>query len=116
MAATARLTVLLEPAEKAVIQSHARAARISTGEYVKRAVTAYDTFTELDAETMIQLEAYLVLLDSSTKKMSAQIDAMTTKIDHSLDPTREAEMRARAEQEICDLDLSGIIKIFGTQT
>lgn len=114
MASTARVTVLFEPAEKAALQTHAAAARISTGEYIKRAVSAYDpAIADMNPATMAQLEAYLELLDAATKTMSAQIDASIAKIDHALDPARETEARARITQEVRAMDLTGVAAMFG---
>lgn len=115
MAATARVTVLFEPAEKTALQTHAAAARISTGEYIKRAVSAYDADAEaeLSPAAMSQFEAYAGLIESATKMMSEQIDASVARIDHALDPAREVEMRARIEQEVRGMDLSGVAALFG---
>lgn len=113
MAATARVTVLFDPAEKAALQSHAAAAKISTGEYIKRAVSAYDADVMPDAETMAQLEAYAELLESAAKTMGAQIDASIAKIDRMLDPTFIAEERARIEREVAEMDLTGVRERLG---
>ncbi len=114
MAATARVTVLFDPAEKAALQSHALAARISTGEYIKRAVTAYEMYeeVELTPDVMAQLETYAELLNSATRTMNAQLDATIARIDYTLDPAREDEIRARVTREIAGMDLDGVADLF----
>nr|WP_295660534.1 hypothetical protein [Polymorphobacter sp.] len=114
MAATARVTVLFDPVEKAALQSHALAARISTGEYIKRAVTAYEAYeeSELTPEALGQLEIYADLLQSATRTMNAQLDATIARIDYSLDPAREDKIRARVTREIAEMDLDGVADLF----
>ncbi|UAJ10767.1 hypothetical protein [Polymorphobacter megasporae] len=114
MAATARVTVLFDPAEKAALQSHALAARISTGEYIKRAVSAYEMYeeVELTPDVMAQLETYAELLNSATRTMNAQLDATIARIDYALDPAREDEIRARVTREIAGMDLDGVADLF----
>lgn len=113
MASTARVTILFEEAEKAALQSRARAAHTSTGEYIKRAVTAYDADTTPDAQTIAELEAMADLLDAATKQMGAQLDASIAKLDRYLDPAREAAQRDRIEREVRAMDLNGVTAMLG---
>lgn len=113
MAATARATVLFDPAEKAALEVRARAAHTSTGEFIKRAVAAYDPENTVDPVTMAQIEAYVELVGSAVKTMNSQLDASIAKIDRILDPVFIAEERLRIENEVAQLDVTAIRERLG---
>ena len=63
MAATARIPVLMSRAEKAALAKKAKAARLTMGEYLRRAADAYDPFAE---------EAHLDTLIERVRESTAQ--------------------------------------------
>lgn len=114
MATTARLVVLLEPDEKASLKSRASAARLSMGEYVKRAVNAYGG--ERDLETEAELERLSAELGAAAKSMAVRLDTAIARLDAALDPKREAALRARLEAEaraLPDTAIAGARELFG---
>ena len=55
MAATERIPVLVSPVEKAALAKKAKAARLTVGEYLRRAAAAYDPLAEeVDLEGLIE--------------------------------------------------------------
>lgn len=114
MATTARLVVPLDPAEKAAQKSRADAARLSMGEYVKRAVSAYDGKRDPDAEA--ELERLTAELGTAAKAMAARLDTSIARLDAALDPQRETALRARFEAEaraLPDTAVAGARALFG---
>lgn len=114
MATTARLVVLLEPREKASLKSRAAAARLSMGEYVKRAVNAYDGDRDADAEA--ELDRLTTELAQASKAMAARLDRSIARLDATLDPAREAALKARLEAEaraLPDAAIAGTRQLFG---
>jgi hypothetical protein len=55
MAATERIPILVSRAEKAALAKKAKAARLTMGEYLRRAADAYDPWAdEVDLEGLIE--------------------------------------------------------------
>jgi hypothetical protein len=71
---TARMTILLDPAEKASIETRARAHSMSTGEYVRRASASYEA--EIDEAT---LEA---IVDTFAENVSAMRQSLQRTAAH----------------------------------
>lgn len=111
MAATERVVVLFEPAEKLALQARAAAAKVSMGEFIKRAVTDWQVAPT--AEQSAELEALAAELERAAGTMTAKLDATIARLDRVLDPAREAEQRRRIEAEVAELDLSGVATALG---
>ena len=82
MGATARVVVLMTPAEKAALDAKAeRAGRISSAELVRRAVDAYDLADQREAE---ELRAVLALFSATRAETLAQLDRTDGTLDATL--------------------------------
>jgi hypothetical protein len=82
MPASERVVVLMTPEEKAALDSKAaQAGRISTAEFVRRAVAAYDGETERDAA---ELRALLASLATTHTETLHEIDRVDRKLDATL--------------------------------
>ncbi|KPF65902.1 hypothetical protein IP88_13140 [alpha proteobacterium AAP81b] len=81
---TARLTVLLAPADKAGIEARAAALKLSVGEFVRRAADAYDPAVDP------------ALLAAMVDEYHATVTAMRDRVAAALDyaEARDAERRA----------------------
>lgn len=79
MTATARVTVLMSPEEKAALDAKAvRAGPVSAGELVRRAVAAYD---ETEAREAEELRALLDLFAKTHAKTIRDLDQLERKLD-----------------------------------
>jgi hypothetical protein len=77
-AVTARVVTLMTPAEKSNLESKARKAGLSVGEFVRRSVDAFD------AEEVRELEQLAVLAREfrlSVERASAAVDRANAKIE-----------------------------------
>ncbi len=70
-AATERVTTLMTPVEKASLETKAKRAGVSVGEYVRRSVDAFDPE---EAMLLGQLAALAVELELSTRAASDALD------------------------------------------
>lgn len=70
---TARMTIMLDPADKAHIETRARGAAMSTGEYVRRATQSYEAGIN-DAT-----------LDALATEFEANVHAMRTTLRDAVD-------------------------------
>ncbi|TRW16936.1 plasmid mobilization protein [Glacieibacterium frigidum] len=111
MAATERVVVLFEPAEKRALQSRAAAASLSMGEFIKRAVIGAEASPNADQQA--ELEVLATELEKAVVRMSDRLDTTIARVDATLDPGRDAERRARIEAEVAGLDLSGVAALLG---
>ena len=91
---TARLTVLMEPAEKAAIEAKAAARGVSSGEYVRLAVDNFENVTEQEEAELAALvaEANIVIpkIREALDRSIAALDTTHEKVDAFL---REAGVR-----------------------
>lgn len=77
---TARMTIVLDPAEKAHIEQRARANSLSTGEYVRRASQSYDagvdeaTIAALTTQFIDTVAAMRATLRDATAYAQARLD------------------------------------------
>ena len=83
MAATERVVVLMSPAEKAALERRAAAAgRLSTAEFIRRAVaTADEAGTEAEAA---ELAALLPAFRATHAEALRRLDATISKLDETL--------------------------------
>ena len=82
---TARVTVLMEPDEKAALQARAARLGISSGELLRLAAERFDE-SEMEAE----LEALTSELEQALPKMKANFDAIEQSLGESRAAVREA--------------------------
>ncbi len=83
MAATARVTVLMSPEEKAALDAKAaRAGPVSAGELVRRAVAAYDEEEAREAE---ELRTLLRVWARTHETTMRELDQVEQKLDETLD-------------------------------
>lgn len=79
MAATERVTILMEPAQKAALTKHARAAGQSVGEYIRTRALEEDAvlaavaaeLRQSTAETLRTVDAALARMDAREQAMAA---------------------------------------------
>ena len=82
MTATARVVVLMSPAEKAALDAKAvNAGRISAGEPIRRAVQACDERAASEAQA---LKGLLSLLASTHQETLQRLDQAERKLDETL--------------------------------
>ena len=82
MTASARVVVLMSPAEKRALDAKAtRAGRISAGELVRRAVEAYDEGAADEAKELRDLLGVLAGVHAETLR---RLDATERKLDDTL--------------------------------
>jgi hypothetical protein len=81
MAATARVVVLMSPAEKANIETRAAALGRSTGEYMRRAAEVYEVGSEEEAA---ELAAFLPVFNALHAKTLDSLDRAERKLDETL--------------------------------
>ncbi len=83
MPATERVVVLMSPAEKAALESRARAAgRLSMGEYIRRTIEAADDLGT--AEEAAELAALLPAFWAAHHETLRRVDATIRKVDETL--------------------------------
>lgn len=83
MPATARVTVLMSPEEKAALEAKAmRAGPVSVGELVRRAVAAYD---EEEAKEAEELRVLLRVWARTHGTTTRELDRVERKLDETLD-------------------------------
>lgn len=82
MSSNARMVVLMSPKEKASLEAKAkRAGRISAGELVRRAVSAYDIDSAAEeAELRALLDRFAVTHEETLRRL----DATERKLDETL--------------------------------
>lgn len=82
MSSNARMVVLMSPKEKTELEAKARrAGRISAGELVRRAVSAYDVDSAAEAE---ELRALLDQFTVTRAETLRRLDATERKLDKTL--------------------------------
>ncbi|MBS3648266.1 hypothetical protein KEU06_06455 [Pseudaminobacter sp. 19-2017] len=81
-AATARVITLMTPAEKSRLESKARKANISIGEFVRRSVEAYDPN---EIEQLEQLANLARAFRESAERASAAVDRANAQVQATLD-------------------------------
>lgn len=79
-AATARVTVLMTPAEKASLEARAENFGISVGELVRRSV---DSFDPSEAADLAQLSALAAELGRSNVEAAAALDRALASIEQT---------------------------------
>jgi hypothetical protein len=104
MAATERVTILMEPAQKAALTKRARAVGQSVGEYVRnRALDEDEILTALVAE-----------LKASTAKAVATVDEALARMDarENAQAERDTEIRRQVEAELSNVDFTAVAELF----
>ncbi len=104
MAATERVTILMEPAQKAALTKRARAVGQSVGEYVRnRALDEDELLTALVAE-----------LKASTAKAVATVDDALARMDarENAQAERDMEIRRQVEAELANVDFTAVAALF----
>lgn len=104
MAATERVTILMEPAQKAALTKHAQAMGQSVGEYVRRRA--------LDDDNM--LDALVAELRASTATAMHAIDATVARIDarERAMAAREATVKEQVRELFTNQDVEALIQLF----
>ena len=102
MAATARMILQVDPAEKARWTAAARKAGISTSEFVRRAAAAPAidpelTLTPVEAE-FLKLAA--VEINAAAARMAANLDSIHAKLAGLNDPEWYEKIRVRVRAEL----------------
>ncbi len=69
--ATARIVTLMTPAEKARLESKARRANLSLGEFIRRAVEAYDP---QERDQLVELAELACRFREGAERASAAVD------------------------------------------
>lgn len=83
--ATARLVTLMTPSEKARLESKARKARISVGEFVRRSVDAYDPE---EIQQLEQLADLARAFRESAERASAAVDRANKNVVETIEYLR----------------------------
>ena len=104
MAATARLSVMMERDEKAALEAQAEAAEVSTAEFVRRRLFSRG---EPEEETFLEL---LAELKPRVRNAAKTIDANLSEIRalRQSGGKRDAQVAARARGELTPSELSAI--------
>ncbi len=99
MAVTERVTILMDPSQKAHLTRRARAAGMSVGEFVRGKL--------LDGDSD---DALLDLVRESTARANAALDRALVAIEAGRDPdmARAAAARERARREFQGIDFSAL--------
>ena len=96
-----RLSVLVTPEEKNLIDERARQAGVNASEFVRRAVVAYDP--EIDMEELQALAEQLgVMVDQTEQKLDANL-AEIARLREQLADTEAIKAAALAELEASDV-------------
>lgn len=98
MASTARMILVVDPAEKTRWTAEARKAGISTAEYLRRAAAAFDP--RLDPDEAELVRAAIAEITASATRMIAQLDETLASLDDLNDPEHEVRVRARIMAEL----------------
>lgn len=98
MASTARMILVVEPAEKARWMADARKAGVSTAEYLRRAAAVYDP--ELTPADIEMIRALTIEAGASIARSTAMLDAMIARLDDLGDPAQEARLREQIMAEL----------------
>jgi hypothetical protein len=98
MASTARMILVVEPAEKARWEKEAKKAGISTAEFLRRAAAVYDS--EFTPDEMLMLEAAAKEMNASVGRMVATLDATLAVMRDANDPDRDARLKAKVMAEL----------------
>ena len=106
MAATARVVVLMEDAEKIELESRARAAHKSLGAYMRERALG-------DADE--GLDQLLTLAETSTAEANAALDRVLAKLEIAASnrAALRVEARAQAIEEFKGLNQTGLAAMFG---
>lgn len=96
MAATARLMVLMSPAERAALDAKARALGVSAGEVVRRAVQAFELGSEAEAAELRALIDAFNELHQETLRIADEAHQKAAEILAGT-PPRDAARRRRKE-------------------
>lgn len=83
--ATARVVTLMTPAEKARLESKARRARLSVGEFVRRSVDAYDPD---EIEQLEQLAELARAFRESAERASSAVDRANASVRATIEQLR----------------------------
>lgn len=100
MAATARMILQVDPAEKARWTAEARKAGISTSEFVRRAAAEHDPDLVLSPEDGELLRLMAAEVTAAAARMAEKLDAMSASLAEFHDPDRTEKMRAQARREL----------------
>lgn len=117
MAATARMILQVDPAEKARWTAEAKKAGISTSEFVRRAAAVHDPELVVTPEEAEALRAMTAEVDAAIARMAENLSAMSADLAEFHDPDLLEKSRARARAELDAsgerLDLDKLREIFG---
>lgn len=106
-AATERVTILMEPAQKARLTKQAKASGLSLGEFIRnRALDEDALLTALVAELRGSTAAATKAIDQLVERMDAREQALDQ---------RDAETRRKAEAEFAGLDRAALAGLFAGQ-
>lgn len=102
MAATARMILQVDPAEKARWTAEARKAGISTSEFVRRAAAEHDPELVITAEESEALKWATAEIAAAAARIAQNLDAIEADLKAMLDPNRDEQIRreARAALEV----------------
>ena len=100
MAATARMILQVDPAEKARWAAEAGRAGISTAEYLRRAAAAFDPANEFGPGEAEMLRLLASELNDAATRIAANLDAALATARELNDPGREAAIKARVMAEL----------------
>ena len=96
MAKTVRINLLVSPQEKAVIDSRAKRANVTTSELVRRAVVSYDPDHDIAG-----MQALVDELVGAASRMEEKLDATLAKVaDYEERMADKAGLRAAARAEL----------------
>lgn len=102
MAATARMILQVDPAEKARWTAEARKAGISTSEFVRRRAAGADPDPDLllTPEEAEAIKLMTVEINSAAVRMAAKLDAMHASLAEFHDPDWYERIRVRVRAEL----------------
>lgn len=98
MSGSARMILVVEPAEKARWTMEAKKAGISTAEYLRRAAAVYDP--ELTPEETRMLEEATREVIASIGRMAATLDDTLAVMREANDPDRDARIKSKVMTEL----------------
>ncbi len=106
MAATARVTILMDQSQKLALTKQARASGVSLGEFIRNKALGTDD------EGMVTL---LALVKESTERANLALDQVLADIEQNRADAakREADTRARARREFADFDFDALAALWG---
>lgn len=103
MAATARMILQVDPAEKARWTVEAHKAGISTSEFVRRAAAEHDPELIITPQEAEILRVMTAEVNAAAARMAANLDSISATVREIIadlnDPVRDAEIRAQVRAE-----------------